>query len=123
MKKQSSIALAAAALFCGVTVASAATMSHSANTMSSPAKASDTLNLSGAQQKTAWKDLTTPMLSQTVPSGYNPTIGAVLPKSVTTAPMPSKAASDVPGAQAVRLRHGAEEARDREPEPTTRSPR
>ena len=86
MKKQTSLALAAAVLLAGVTAASAAT---------SP-KASDTLNLSSTQQRTAWRDLTMPMLNQTTPSGFSPIVGAVVPNSVTTAPVPSKAASDVP---------------------------
>jgi Protein of unknown function (DUF1236) len=86
MKKQTSIALAAAVLLSGVTGASAATMS----------KASDTLNLSSTQQKTAWRDLYMPSLNQTAPSGFNAIVGAVVPNSVTTAPVPSKAADSVP---------------------------
>jgi hypothetical protein len=89
MKKQTSIAVAVAMLLAGVTAASAATMSN-------PAKASDMLNLTSTQQKTAWQDLTTPMLSQNAPSGFSAIVGATVPKSVTTAPVPPKAASDVP---------------------------
>jgi hypothetical protein len=88
MKKQTSIALAAALLLTGVTAASAATMSNT--------KASDMLTLSSTQQKTAWRDLTTPQLNQKAPSGFNHIVGAVVPNSVTTAPVPSKAASAVP---------------------------
>ena len=62
--------------------------------MSPPAK--DTLMLSNAQQKTAWHDLYTKSLNQTAPSGFGAAVGAVVPKSVITAPMPAKAASDVP---------------------------
>ena len=61
---------------------------------SPPAK--DTLMLSNAQQKTAWHDLYTKALNQAAPSGFGAAVGAVVPKSVTTAPMPAKAASDVP---------------------------
>jgi hypothetical protein len=89
MQKQTSIAMAAAMLLAGLTAASAATMSNLA-------KATDTLNLTSTQQKTAWKDLTTPMLSQKAPAGFSATVGAMVPKSVTTAPMPTKAASDIP---------------------------
>lgn len=89
MKKQTSIALAAAVLLSGVTAASAATMSNSA-------KASDTLSLSSTQQKTAWRDLYMPSLNQNAPSGFNAIVGAVVSNSVTTAPVPSKTASAIP---------------------------
>jgi len=89
MKKQTSIALAAALLLSGVTAASAASMSN-------PAKASDALSLTSTQQKTAWNDLYVPSLNQKAPSGFHAIIGEVLPNSVTTAPVPSKAARAVP---------------------------
>jgi hypothetical protein len=88
MKKQS-IALAAALVLSSVAAASAATMPGLA-------KASDTLNLSSRQQKTAWNDLYMPSLNQRAPSGFNTIVGAVLPDSVTTAVVPSKAAQAVP---------------------------
>ena len=89
MKKQTSIALAAAVLLSGVAAASAANMSN-------PAKAGDTLNLTSTQQKTAWNDLYVPSLNQKAPSGFHAIIGAVVPNSLTTAPVPSKAARAVP---------------------------
>jgi ABC-type transport system substrate-binding protein len=89
MKNRTSFALAAAMLLAGVTAASAATMSNSA-------KASDTLSLTSTQQKTAWRDLFTPSLNQTTPSGFDATVGAVVPNSVATAPVSSKAAHAVP---------------------------
>jgi Protein of unknown function (DUF1236) len=88
MKKQTFLTLAAAVLLAGATAASAATGMSKA--------ASDSLSLSSTQQKTAWRDLTTPPLNQQAPAGFNATVGAVIPSSVTTAPIPSKAASDVP---------------------------
>jgi hypothetical protein len=89
MKKQASMALAAAVLLAGVTAASAATMSNSA-------KANDTLSLTSTQQKTAWNDIYMKSLSQSVPAGFDATVGAVVPNSVTTVPVPTKAASAVP---------------------------
>jgi hypothetical protein len=89
MKKQISIALAAAVLLSGVSMASAATMSKSA-------KAGDALSLTSTQQKTAWNDLYMKSMNQTAPSGFDPVVGAVVPNSVTTAPVPPKAASAVP---------------------------
>jgi|HubBroStandDraft_3_1064219.scaffolds.fasta_scaffold215947_1 hypothetical protein len=92
MKKQTSCALTAALLLLTVTVASAATMS-------SHTKPSDTLNLTSTQQKTAWKDLYMPSLNQKAPSGFSPTVGSVIPDSVTAAAVPSKAARSVPSLQ------------------------
>jgi len=94
MKTPTSVVLATAAvLLVGVAAASAGGI-PSSNTMSPPAK--DTLMLSNAQQKTAWRDLYTKALSQSAPSGFDATVGAVVPNGVTTAPVPAKAASDVP---------------------------
>ena len=92
MKKQTSIALAAAALLAGISVASAAPTNNA--TMARPAR--DALNLTSAQQKMAWNDLYTGALNQKVPTGFTATIGAVVPHSVTSAPVTAKAASDVP---------------------------
>lgn len=92
--KTRTIAMAAAALLvAGVSAASAAGI-PSSNTMSPPAK--DRLTLSNAQQKAAWRDLYTKALSQSAPSGFEAAVGAVVPNGVTTAPVPAKAASDVP---------------------------
>jgi hypothetical protein len=88
MKKRS-IALAAALLLSSAAAASAATIP-------SQAKASDTLNLTSTQQKTAWDDLYMPSLNQKAPSGFNLIVGAVIPNGVTTAAVPSKAAQAVP---------------------------
>jgi hypothetical protein len=107
MNKRTSIALAAAALLAGITAASAATMSNSG-------KASDKLTLTNPQQKTAWRDLYMPSLNQTAPAGFSATVGAVVPNSVTTAGFAqSCACRSVP--QAVRLRHGPQEAHHCEP--------
>jgi hypothetical protein len=87
MTIRSTIAIAAAALLSGAVVASAATMAP---------KASDTLNLTSTQQKTAWRDLNTPSLNQNGPADFTAKVGAVLPSDITAATMPSKAARDVP---------------------------
>lgn len=63
----------------------------------------DALNLSSMQQRTAWHDLTTPPLNQAPPPGFNVKVGAVVPNAVTTAPIPPKAASDVPALQPYRF--------------------
>jgi hypothetical protein len=96
MKPRTSIALAAAALLSGVSAASAAGMQQSNGGANMAPTASDTLSLSSTQQKTAWKDLYTGSLNQKAPSGFSAVTGAVVPNTVTTAPITSKAASDVP---------------------------
>ncbi len=96
MKPRTSIALAAAALLSGVSAASAAGMQQSNGGANMAPTASDTLSLSSTQQKTAWKDLYTVSLNQKAPSGFSAVTGAVVPNTVTTAPITSKAASDVP---------------------------
>jgi hypothetical protein len=87
MKTSTTIALAAAVVLSGATAASAAAIHP---------KASDTLSLSSTQQKTAWKDLYMKSMNQTAPSGFKPIVGAVVPSSVTTAPVPPRAANAVP---------------------------
>jgi hypothetical protein len=52
--------------------------------------------MSSTQQHTAWKDLYVKSLNQKAPSGFNATVGAVVPSGVKIAPVTSKAASDVP---------------------------
>jgi hypothetical protein len=58
--------------------------------------ASDTLSLSSTQQQTAWKDLYMGSLNQKPPAGFDVKEGAVLPRDIATAPVTSKAATDVP---------------------------
>ncbi len=90
MKTRISIALAAAALLAAVSAASAAPLEGS-----TPAPG-DTLHLSSAQQQKAWDDLYTGALNQPAPAGFSATIGAVVPSSIATAAMTTKASSDVP---------------------------
>ncbi len=92
MKTQSSLALAAAVLLAGVSATAAGT--PPSNAMSPAAK--DTLTLSSAQQETAWHELYTKSLNQTAPPGFEATAGAVVPKSVITAPVTTRAAHAVP---------------------------
>ncbi len=95
MKTPTSIALAAALLVAGAAAVSAAPMDSAAGAKMAP-PAGDSLNLTTAQRKTAWKDLYTGVLNQNTPSGFQASVGAVVPSNVATAPMTAKAASDVP---------------------------
>jgi len=99
MKHQVSIALAAAVLMAGIGAASAAdsTMSKSSS-MSSPAmaKASDSLSLTAAQRKSAWNDISKTAAAQTAPSGFDAKVGAAVPSSLSTQPVPVEAANHVP---------------------------
>jgi hypothetical protein len=96
MKARTSIALAASALLAGTAAASAAGMQQSNAGDKMAPLASDTLSLSSTQRKAAWKDLYTGSLNQKAPAGFSAVTGAVMLNTVTTAPITSKAASDVP---------------------------
>ena len=108
MKNQTSVALAAAVLLAGASAASAAGLPSSASSKTAPpagantamTRPSDTLNLTAAQQKTAWKDIYMKSLTQQAPAGFTAKVGAVLPKGITVAPVPGKAASAVPALRA-----------------------
>ena len=99
MKTPTSIALAAAVLLAGATAVAAAPL---AGGKMAP-QPSDTLSLTSAQQKTAWKDLYTGALNQKTPASFNAKVGAVLPSSITTATMTTRASSDVPALKPYRF--------------------
>lgn len=88
MKAQTVVALATAALFCGITAASAALLS-------SARQAYDSLSLSRQQQRTAWNDLKSRPVS-TAPPSFLPTTSTALPSTVTVNQIPAKTAGDVP---------------------------
>jgi hypothetical protein len=94
MRRQISVALAAGLLMAGVSAASAGGMSQPNSTVSRPA--SDALSLTTTEQKAAWNALHDQATEQKAPSGFNAIVGAVVPGTVKIAPVPSKAASDVP---------------------------
>lgn len=97
MKTRTSIALAAAAvLLSGVTAASAAAMSHATSSSTMARQASDALNLTSAQRKTAWNDLRSQATKQKAPSGFEGTVGAVVPSTLKIEPVPTKTADAVP---------------------------
>ena len=100
MKKSASIAVAAMLLLSGVSVASAA--SHMSNRTGNSAAASDRLDLSDAQQKSIWKDISRHAANQSAPSGFNAAIGTAIPASVSTYPLPRAAARDVPAVKPYR---------------------
>jgi hypothetical protein len=100
MKKSKSVAVAAVLLLSGVSVASAA--SHMSNRAGNSADASDKLDLSSAQQKSIWKDISRHAANQNAPSDFNPAVGTAIPDGVTTYPLPRRAARDVPAAKPYR---------------------
>lgn len=103
MKNKASIALATALLFAGVSGASAAnSMSNSGSmskTTTTSATANGQLSLSSEQQKTLWKDISADASKQNPPADFSAKVGAVVPSTITTKPLPAKAASDVPAAR------------------------
>lgn len=105
MNKKASIALATGLLLAGAATASAAGLQSSSSpkttpppsassTMSKPA--GDTLSLTSAQQKSAWRELNGQAANQNAPSGFQPMVGAVVPSSIKIEPVPTKAATDIP---------------------------
>jgi hypothetical protein len=88
MKTQTAIALAAAVLLSGATAASAAT------TMAP--KASDMLDLSAAQQKTAWNDINKTATDQTAPASFTAMKGQTVPSALKIEQVPRQAVRDVP---------------------------
>lgn len=105
MKKYTSIAAVVALLLTGVSAAAAAPILPAGlpagGTLSPPAR--DTLNLTSTQQKTAWKDLYMKSLNQAAPSGYQVTVGALVPKNIATGRMTAKATGDVPALKPYRF--------------------
>ena len=87
MKKQTTLALAAAVLLSGAVAASAESIKPMAH---------DTLSLTSTQQKTAWNDINKTASIQSAPAKFDATPGAALPSSVKVSAVPSKAARDVP---------------------------
>jgi hypothetical protein len=87
MKKQTTLALAAAVLLSGAVAASAESVKPMAH---------DTLNLTTKQQQTAWNDINKTASNQSAPANFDATAGAALPSSLKINAVPSKAARDVP---------------------------
>jgi hypothetical protein len=100
MKKSASAAVAAVLLLSGVSVASAA--SHMSNRAGNSAGASDKLDLSSAQQKSIWKDISRHAANQNAPSDFSAAVGTAIPDGVNTYPLPRQAARDVPAVKPYR---------------------
>ena len=90
------LAVAAAVLLSGVVAASAASLSYSSSSSTMARPASDTLSLTTAQRKMAWKDLSTEASKQNLPAGFNANIGSVVPSTLKIEPVSGKTANDVP---------------------------
>ncbi|MGY4476981.1 DUF1236 domain-containing protein [Bradyrhizobium sp. USDA 3364] len=100
MKNAIPLAVAALLALSGVSAAAAKPMSgHAGNRMSA---ASDTLQLSDAQQKSIWNDVSSHASNQTAPSGFDATVGAAVPSNVSTHPLPRQARRDVPAVRPYR---------------------
>ena len=100
MKNTIPLAVAALLALSGVSAAAAKPMSgHAGNGMSG---ASDTLQLSDAQQKSIWNDVSHHAANQTPPTGFDATVGAAVPAAVSTYPLPRQARRDVPALRPYR---------------------
>ena len=93
-------AVAAATIFAGVAEASAAGFWHSSSSSTMGRQASDTLNLTSAQRKMAWADLSAESSKQNIPPGFKANVGAVVPSTFKIEPVPGKAAENIPSLKA-----------------------
>ena len=89
-----------AALASGIGVASAAG-NHAMSNLLTQSMAKDSLSLTSAQERTAWKDISRQASSQMAPSGFTPTIGATVPTDISLKPVPAKVASQVSSLEAL----------------------
>ncbi|MGF6306117.1 hypothetical protein ABIB82_000463 [Bradyrhizobium sp. i1.8.4] len=100
MKNTIPLAVAALLALSGVSAAAAREMSGRAgNRMSG---AGDTLQLTDAQQKSIWNDVSRHAANQTAPSGFDAAVGAAVPSAVSTYPLPRQARRDVPAVRPYR---------------------
>jgi hypothetical protein len=99
MRKPATLAVAAMLAVSAVPAASAANHMSSRNKTTG---ASDTLTLSDSQQKSIWNDVSRRASNETAPSGFNASVGTVLPSDVSTRPLPRRAARDVPAVKPYR---------------------
>jgi hypothetical protein len=111
--KTTRLTVAAIALLTGISVAAAADMSQSGSKTSSTttgsgtvqekmakppsmSQAKDVLSLTGKQRNTAWRDISKLASKEKAPSGFIAKIGAVIPSTLTTHPVPVTTANKVP---------------------------
>jgi len=94
------VTVIAAVLLAGTSIASAATLSKSdSNARTAPMAQStpkDSLALSASQQSTAFKDISAQAAKEAAPTGFTAKVGAAVPNSLLTHPVPVSTASKVP---------------------------
>lgn len=91
--------LATILLIGSVGVAAAAdhnAMSKQSSTSSTASMAKDSLSLTTAQEKVAWRDLSKQAASQRAPSNFSASVGATVPNDITLRPIPRTVASQLP---------------------------
>jgi hypothetical protein len=109
MRNTLPLAIAALLALSGVGAASASQMAM-ANHAGKMSAASDTLALSGTQQKAIWKDVGRHAANQTAPSGFTAAVGTAVPSTVSTHPLPRQARRDVPAVRPYRGRRAGADA-------------
>lgn len=95
MKSHLRYGVAALALLSSVGVASAAGANSSL-------KASDSLNLTAAQEHVLWQSIGKQNANMKAPSGFTASVGAVVPGSVTLRTMPSDVTGRIPTVEPFR---------------------
>jgi Protein of unknown function (DUF1236) len=99
MKNRIRLAVAAVALLSGVSVAIAAGSSMSKESTAKSASTSmlkDKLSLTSKQQTTAWQDISKQATKEKAPARFAAKIGAAVPSTVMTYPVPTTVSSRVP---------------------------
>lgn len=71
-------------------------MSRQSSMSSTASMAKDNLSLTTAQEKLAWRDLSTRAASQPAPSNFSASPGTTVPNDITLRPIPRKVASQLP---------------------------
>jgi hypothetical protein len=100
MKNGISMTVVAVALVAGASVAVAAdssSMSKEASMKStSTSMLNDKISLTSKQQRTAWQDISKQATKEKAPNSFTAKIGAVIPSTLTTRPVPTTVSEKVP---------------------------
>lgn len=100
MKRPLLPVIASLALASSIGVASAANHTamskHSSMSNSTPSTAKDSLSLTSAQQKLAWNDIGKQGASQNAPSGFAPSVGTAIPRTISLRSVPKTVSGRVP---------------------------
>ena len=99
MKTRLQLTVIGVALLSGLSIAMAAgnrATSENGSAKSTSSMLQDKLSLTSKEQKTAWQDITKQATKEKAPAGFTAKVGAVVPTSLMTYPVPMTTSSKVP---------------------------